>query len=417
MPDVDSIHFFLRTRLSLHTNHPVLVRLLDEFRLRRRVPAGKRTSRSGEVFDVRRLRVTPDSNARGDAQNQVMRIYLLPWGVLWAVTLSGQSSSSTWQDRCFNNPGLPYCQGRDFAVKPTPQAKGAGTRGVVTNSFPSTPQNVSPSRMVVGSVDWRFADPSADVLLGFNFSELAASPLARTLIAQLGARQSLTDADVKKILDGLSGIDQIAVSVRDNRFVVMLTGGVTETTLPSPEAGMKYVPISGAAMLFGSADAVDQAARRIAMKSPLPELARSAEERQASSEFWAIGSARAMGPQAVRAGVKRFSLTVSIRSRLASDLAIEFNGPPSARTLQMLTMPSGSTLEGTAVHARISMEASEVQQKFGEIVASAAGERLAALVQAARHLPARDTTIPEQTRPVIYGLDGGPRVVGQEPDK
>jgi hypothetical protein len=168
--------------------------------------------------------------------------------------------------------------------------------------------------------------------------------------------------------------------------------------------------IGASAMLVGTADAVDQAAQRIAMKGPLSDLARSAEERQ-NSEFWVTGSARIVGPQAVSAGVKRFWLTVSVRNRLTSDLAFEFNGVPSAKTLEML--PAGATLEGNVVHARMSMEADEVQKKFGEIVASPVGERLAALVEAARYLPVRDLTIQRQTKPVIYGLDSGPKVVNQ----
>jgi len=40
----------------------------------------------------------------------------------------------------------------------------------------------------------------------------------------------------------------------------------------------------------------------------------SAEARQANSEFWALGSARLIGQQAVSAGVKQFSMTVWIRS-------------------------------------------------------------------------------------------------------
>jgi hypothetical protein len=43
-------------------------------------------------------------------------------------------------------------------------------------------------------------------------------------------------------------------------------------------------------MLIGHADAVDQATQRIAMKAPLTELTQAAQARQATSEFWAIGS-------------------------------------------------------------------------------------------------------------------------------
>lgn len=372
------------------------------------------------VFDPRVLRLTPDSNPSGDAHNQGVRISILPFGLLLAVTLVGQkSSNSTWQNSCFNNPSAPYCQGRDFAVKPTAPTKDtSGIHGVVKDPGPTMPQGQSatPSVIEAGGIDWRFADPAADALLGFNFSGLAASPLARSLITQLGARQNLSEADLKKIFDGLSGVDQIAVSMRDNRFVVMLTGGVPERTVPSSDPSLKTVPVSGSARLFGSADAVDQAAQRIAAKGPLSELAKSAKERQASSEFWAIGSGGVVGEQAIGAGMKRFWLMVSVRNRLTGDLAFEFNEPPSAKTLQMLAMP-GAALEGNVVHARMTMEANEAQQRFGEIVASPLGERLAAVVVGARYLPLRDTTAPKQTKPVIYGLDDGPRVVGQQPNQ
>jgi hypothetical protein len=70
-----------------------------------------------------------------------------------------------------------------------------------------------------------------------------------------------------------------------------------------------------------------------------------------------------------------------------------------------------ATLEGDALHLRVSMEAAEVQQKFGEILASPFGQGLGALVEAARYLPVRENTAPKQARPIIYGLDGGPREV------
>src|SRR5262249_22201687 len=143
------------------------------------------------------------------------------------------------------------------------------------------------------------------------------------------------EAHIQKIFGGLSGVDQVALSVRNNRVVVMVTGGVTDSSLPAPESGSKAVRVSGNAMLVGHADAVDQAAQRIAMKVPPAELTHLAEQQQASSDFWAIGSAGIVGPQAVSAGVKRFSMTVSLRNSLTADMAFEFNGVPSADTLRL----------------------------------------------------------------------------------
>jgi hypothetical protein len=342
-----------------------------------------------------------------------MRIRVLALGLVWVASLCGQRRFS-WQDYCFDHPSAPFCSGHDYAIKRPP--KEAAPRDVVTNPFPPAPQKVTPSLIVIGGIDWRFADPSADALVGFNFSGLSASPLSRTLIAQLGASQGLTEVDMQKIFDGLSGVDQVALSIRDDRIVVMIIGRVTDSPLPAPEAGRKAVLVSGNAMLVGHPDAVDQAAHRIAINGPLAESTRLAVERQATSDFWALGSPGLVGPQAVNARVKRFSLTVSIRNRFSSDMSFEFDRAPAADTLRLWQTTLGAaTLEGSVVHVRMSMEADEVQQKFGQIAASPVGQRLAALVKAAQYLPMRDTSVSKHSKPVIYGLDDGPREVNQFP--
>jgi hypothetical protein len=50
----------------------------------------------------------------------------------------------------------------------------------------------------------------------------------------------------------------------------------------------------------------------------------------------------------------------------------------------------------------------------GQIVAGPVGEQLSALVEAAQHLPRRDIEVLKQTSPVIFGLEGGPKVVNQD---
>jgi hypothetical protein len=348
-----------------------------------------------------------------------MSVRILALGLVGSAILGAQAKHMSWENLCFKNPGAPVCQGNDYAIKPPPGAKPSAkndpaARTVTTNPSASTPGTAAASMVVVGGIDWRFADPFADALVGINFSGLSASPLARGLIAQLGTAQGLTDADMQKIFDGLAGVDQVAVSVRNNRMVVMITGRATESALPEPEAGLKTVSVSGGALLVGHPEAVDQAAQRIAMKGPLTDLTRSAAERQSSSELWAVGSAALLGPQAASSGVKRFWLTVFLHDSLTSDVALEFNAAPSAEALQTWrTALGGGTLEGNVVRLRTSLEASEVRQKFGPIAASPAGQQLGALVQAARYLPVPDATRPKPARPVIYGLDDKPRILNQ----
>ena len=103
-----------------------------------------------------------------------------------------------------------------------------------------------------GGIDWRFADPLADALAGFNFKDLSASPLARKLVVQLGATAGVSDADMKKKLDGLAGVHQVAISTRDGQIVAVITG-VSVSILPALEAGWKAVPVSADMVLVGHA--------------------------------------------------------------------------------------------------------------------------------------------------------------------
>lgn len=328
-----------------------------------------------------------------------MRTRVFTLGLLCAASLCAQRRFS-WQGYCFDHPSAPFCSGKDYAVKNPP--RDGPPRDSVTDPLPPAVPNAASSLAGAGGIDWRFADPTPDALVGFNFRGLSASPLARSLILRLGAGQNLTEADMQKIFDGLSGIDQAVLSVRDNRILVVLTGRVADLTFAAPEPGWKSTPIAANALLVGHADAVDQALQRILMKATPPELARLAEEQQANSEFWAVGSAALLGPQVISEGVKRFALAVSIRNRLTSDLGLDLGG---------------ATPEGNTIHVRMSLEAGETQQKLGPIVESPAGQRLAALVQAARYLPVRITTAPDQAKPLIYGLDSGPKEVKQYPKR
>src|SRR5271154_4600771 len=144
-----------------------------------------------------------------------MRIKMLAPALLCVVLVQGQSFRTKWANSCFMNPASPVCKDHDFAIKP---ARG-GKKGAA-NVFPST-GSAAPARILENAIDWRFADPQADLLAGFHVSGLAVSPLVRGLIAQLAAKQNLTETDMQKIFDGLAGVDQIALSVHDNRVVAM----------------------------------------------------------------------------------------------------------------------------------------------------------------------------------------------------
>ena len=337
-------------------------------------------------------------------------IRFLAFGLLLAASLYGQKRTHkfSWQDACFENSTAPYCMGHEDAIKRSARTKAAVARNA------GTPHEDTPLPIVSGGIDWRFADPLADAIAGFNFKGLSASPLARRLVTQLGAIEGLTEADMKKKLDGLVGVRQVAISTRDSRIVAMITG-VSVSSLPALEAGWKAVSVSSDAtndaILVGHADAVDQAVQRIAINAPLSESTRLAQERQLNSEFWAVGSGRFIGPQAEGTRLQRFSLALSVQDRLASAAIFEFNGVPGAAALPFWPTLGDAAIQDNVVHNLTSTEGDEAQQRVGQMANSSLGRHLVALITVARYLPTRDITVLKQTKPVIYGLDSGPRVV------
>jgi hypothetical protein len=337
-----------------------------------------------------------------------MKIGILALGFVCAASVSGQHQRFSWQEACFKNPTAPYCDGHDFFVKPTKNKDGTISSAGTWSAMPSA--------VDAGGIDWRFADPAADTLAVLSCSKLGASPIAHSVIDELGAGQGLGQPELQTIYRALSGLDEVALSIRADRIVLMVTGRTPDSILPAPEAGWKAVPLAGNVVLIGHTDMVDQAVQRLSIANPLGELADMALHRPAESDFWAAGSSKLVGPEAVTAGVKLFTLTASIRDRLSSDTTFEFNGVPEASVIKAwLSTLADAKIEGNAVHVKMSKEADETRQSFGPIAVSPLGQRLGALIKSSRYLPVRDTATTVHTKPVIYGLDDGPREVKYTP--
>jgi hypothetical protein len=327
-------------------------------------------------------------------------------GLLLAASLHAQYGHQrfSWQEACYKNFGLPYCQGRDFAIKPQPKGKTDSARGVRGDPDPFPAANVTPSEIAAGAIDWRFADPSADTLVGFHARRIAAEPVARKVIAQLGGNLGLTPAEIGNIVERLSGVEQVAISASQNQTVIMVTGRESDSTLPPLEPGWKATPVGGNAILVGQVEAVDQALQRLTKDDPPGEMMRLAMKRQADNEFWTIGFAGLASRQTESTKVKGFSLEVCIRDHLTSELALEFNGPPDAKALA--AWDRKGAIECNVIHVTTTIEANEVQQKLGQTTAAnPMGEYLTALVKPARYLPMHEATVPKQAKPVIFGLD------------
>jgi hypothetical protein len=335
----------------------------------------------------------------GSGHNQDVKIRKVALALACIASLFGQKKFS-WQNACFNNPGLPYCQGRDFAVKPTKPGKdgSGGTYGGGT-SLPA--DDAAPAVIGMSGINWRFADPLADSLVSASFNSLSPSPLARFVMSAVAANQGLKEANMGPIFDAFSSVNQVAVSLRGDQTLIMVSGCSKECSVPALEAGWKALPTDNG-MLIGPAEAVDQAAQRIAANGPLPELARSARNLQANGDIWVASS---IDPDTVKAGAKRVVVTASVRDRLTGDSVFEFSQAPDAKTIEMLPVGPGiASVEGTKVHVKMSVEIDKVQPNLAEIAVTPLGEYLWVLVKAGQSVPARDPA-KAQPKPKIFGLD------------
>lgn len=303
-------------------------------------------------------------------------------------------------------------------MKPTPSKKDGGPPSVTTNpgASSSMPKNGTPSVVTVGAIDWRFADPNAEGLVGLNFGRTPPSPLALNLISRLAVSHGLTESEGQNMLSAVPGIQQLAVSIRDNHVVCMVTGSVAVPTSVQP--GWKAVPVSGNGILIGDIESVDQALQRFTTGFPSSDLTLAAGHLQANTDLWAVGSGRLLGTDSISTRVKRFSLAASLQDSFISDTTFEFSEEPDPSTLRKWPPAArDARIDGNIVRVRTSIDPDQVQQKFGDVTSSLAGQRLASLVSLMRYLPARNTAITQHTKPVIYGLDDGPKELGHGPQQ
>jgi len=332
-------------------------------------------------------------------------------GFVCAAGVFGQYSSQynrghrfSWQTACFNNPALPYCQGHDFAIKPVKGRKGGASGSSGWDGSTQPDEDVLPSAIVVGGVDWRFADPSADALVTMSFNNIEPSPLAQFVMSAFGASQGVKQADMEKIIQAFSGVQQVALSLRGDQVLMMVSGGSPDAVTPALEPGWKAVP-AGTSMLIGPAAQVDLAMQRIIKDDPVPELARSAARRQANGDLWAASIGSAAGPDAVKAGAKKIAVTASMRSRLTSDSVFEFGQVPDGNAIGALAAGPGLTsVEGNAVRVKASIEPDKIQQSVPDIAASPLGEALGMMLKAARYIPVGNPA-KSLPKPKIAGLD------------
>src|SRR5579884_591379 len=322
--------------------------------------------------------------------------------VMASALVCGQHRFS-WQEECFKHPAAPYCPGHEYAVKPAPAKKDTGPRRVVSNPFSTSARSADASIIEVASaedgIDWRFADPEADALMGFHVNTLCASAAGRDVLARVGASLGLGDGELQRALAALSRVDQVAISVSGQQKLILVTGPAADPDSVHLAPGVKAVAVSGSAILIGPADAADRAVQRIRLPLSDDAALPVGKQMQDRSDLWAIGPAALAGPQAVAAGVERVTLALSARDSLTGNLFFEFEGAPGAKALRILREAWGPvSVEGNV--ARVSPAFGDGAQ----FVSAPAGQSVEDLLEIARWLPV-PAAGEAKARPVIYGLD------------
>ncbi len=249
-------------------------------------------------------------------------------------------------------------------------------------------EDVLPSVISVGAIDWRFADPAADALVSTSFSNLAPSPLAHFRDVSIRSQSRLEGSG--------HGED-------DARLRRRTAGGDLDARQSDPHPGNRPLagsePARARSRLEGRAPAaqVDLAIERLNKDVPLPELARTAT-RLANGDLWAASNGNAPG-------LKKVSVFASMRSRPTSDSVFEFVQPPDGNAIAALASGPGLvSVQGSTVHVKMSLDAENVQANVPDLATAPLGEYIGVLFRARRYILAGDPA-KSQPKPKIAGLD------------
>lgn len=219
------------------------------------------------------------------------------------------------------------------------------------------------SSLLSAEVDWRFAHPGADMLMGFNLKSLLGSPAGaqmREALAKMGGAS-------KERLSLLEEVDEIYISVRTKYVkgrpsgeplgVILVRGnfdkgGVMKMFEKQAKVAARF--IDRQTILIGDEESMAGAAERLKGDEGLvgPVLIR-AKELAAANDFWLVGSPGPLNAMKPRGSFKKqggmlgemeevfdqlrsFSLGVALRDEISMDLGINLKTKAAADQLMGL---------------------------------------------------------------------------------
>lgn len=212
-------------------------------------------------------------------------------------------------------------------------------------------------------VDWRFAHPGADMLMGFNLKSLATSPAGAPLREMLTAKGGLS-ADRMQMLES---IEEVYVSVRTKYVkgrpsgeplgVIVVIGNFDNSAvmkLLEKQANVSARFIDRRTILLGDEESMTAAVERLKGDDGLvsPVVTR-AKELAAANDFWIVGSPAPLNSMKPKGSFKKqggmlgdvedifdnlrsFSMGLAFRDEIALDLGLNLRTKAAADRLMAL---------------------------------------------------------------------------------
>jgi len=333
----------------------------------------------------------------------------------------------THEDYCRDNPKAPTCiKGKPLnidALNPKLQGSPGGAR------TPAPVAPAAPQMIVLGEPDWRFAHPRADLMAAMDVTGMIRSPFFRTLLSDLGGTGGIGNAEMESLLARADDVEKISISAHGKEILILMTGRLDSIeNLAKPGSGMTFHRVSADSILMGTEPALSEAMRRLSVpQRTVSNAARRAKELSQTNDLWMTGTPAlltaygASGPRGM--DLSSFTIGLQLRDQLRMDLVLNSTTPAGAQRMmagyqQAQRKTSGAlqssvTLDGSAVRLAFVLPQGEIRKGLQELMSSAAGKQLAALI-AANKPAAGDSAAKPPAAPgkvMIYGLEGGPKEV------
>ena len=352
-------------------------------------------------------------------------------------------SWSSYEDYCHDNPHAPTCHDgkpidmsnalKQYEYHPklgdSTTSAAASTRSVrpapqvttLSSRAPRSRASASPTVIQIGELDWRFAHPHPDLLIGMDLESLLGSELMCMLLRGWAGKLGATPKEQDQMLAGLGDAKRILISISNRDILAMMVGKIGNLPVGPQAGGLQFTRLSEDTALMGSEAGSLGALTRLKLAA-LPNPQQDEAKLMARTyDFWVWGRAdRFAGLNAASAGntpVKKIKLGVSFRDGF--NLQMILDTPDGASATRLLAemqkgAPSGMTgaVEGTSVRYAMVLDRDRALQRFAGFMTDSLGKQFAPLITAARQMSARSGGLrPSAGKIVIDGLDDGPKEV------